>query len=42
MGTTIRPELSKKNPYWIEETQILRAETFLLTNIQYGDKRITH
>ena len=26
MGTTIRPELSEKNPYWIEK---LRIEAFL-------------
>ena len=23
MGTTIRPELSEKNPYWIEKTSVL-------------------
>jgi hypothetical protein len=31
MGTTIRPELSEKNPYWIERHRYYELKHFLLS-----------
>lgn len=39
MGTTIRPELSEKNPYWIEKHRYYELKHFVFS-IQSGEKLI--
>lgn len=39
MGTTIRPELSEKNPYWIEKHRYYELKHFVFS-IRSGEKLI--
>lgn len=41
MGTTLRAELSEKNPYWIEKHRYYELKHFAC-NILYGRKHMLH
>ncbi len=42
MGTTLRAELSEKNPYWIEKHRYYELKHFFACNTLYGRKHTLH